>query len=128
MPRAGQQIVQVITDSQNFQIKLAIPNDKIGNVKLEDAVKYRFPAFPYTQYGFLNGKITQIDVTSVTDEERGQPYYQVTGSLDKSTISNFQGQKGDIKLNMACQVKIVSRKEKMLYFILNKMGIDTSRW
>lgn len=57
MPRASQQIAQVITDSQNFQIKLAIPNDKIGNIKLEDAVKYSFPAFPYTQYGFLNGKI-----------------------------------------------------------------------
>ena len=55
--RSGQQIAQVITDSQNFQIKLAIPNDKIGNVELENAVKYSFPAFPYTQYGFLNGKI-----------------------------------------------------------------------
>ena len=67
-------------------------------------------------------------MTSATDEETGQSYYQVTGSLDKSTISNFQGQKGDIKLGMACQAKIVSQKEKMLYFILNKMGIDTSRW
>ena len=128
MLSAGQQIAQVISDSQSFQIKLAIPNDKIGNVKLEDAVKYSFPAFPYMQYGFLNGKITQIDVTSSTGEETGQSYYQVTGSLDKSTISNFQGQKGDIKLGMACQAKIVSRKEKMLYFIFNKMGIDTSRW
>ena len=57
MLSAGQQIAQVITDSQNFEIKLAIPNDKIGNVKLEDAVKYSFPAFPYMQYRFLNGKI-----------------------------------------------------------------------
>ena len=125
---AGQQIAQVISDSQNFQIKLSIPNDKIGDVKLEDGVKYNFPSFPYAQYGFLNGKITQIDVTSTTDEETGQSYYKVTDSLDKSTISNFQGQQGDIKLGMACQAKIVSRKEKMLYFILNKMGIDTSRW
>ena len=125
---AGQQIAQVISDSQSFEIKLAIPNDKIGDVKLEDGVKYSFPSFPYAQYGFLNGKITQINVTSTTDEETGQSYYQVTGSLNKSTISNFQGQKGTIKLGMTCQAKIVSQKEKMLYFILNKMGIDTSRW
>lgn len=125
---AGQPIAQVISDSQSFKIKLAIPNDKIGNVKLEDGVKYSFPAFPYAQYGFLNGKITQIDVTSTTNEKTGLSYYQVTGSLNKSTISNFQGQEGDIKLGMACQAKIVSQKERMLYFILNKMGIDTSRW
>ncbi|MBQ3828782.1 MAG: HlyD family efflux transporter periplasmic adaptor subunit [Aeriscardovia sp.] len=125
---AGQQIAQVISDSQSFEIKLAIPNDKIGDVKLEDGVKYSFPSFPYAQYGFLNGKITQINVTSTTDEQTGLSYYQVTGSLDKGTISNFQGQKGTIKLGMACQAKIVSQKEKMLYFILNKMGIDTSRW
>ena len=125
---AGQPIAQVISDSQSFEIKLAIPNDKIGNVKLEDGVKYSFPAFPYAQYGFLNGKITQIDVTSTTNEKTGLSYYQVTGSLNKSTISNFQGQEGDIKLGMSCQAKIVSQKERMLYFILNKMGIDTSRW
>lgn len=125
---AGEPIAQVISDSQSFEIKLAVPNDKIGNIKLEDGVKYSFPTFPYAQYGFLNGKITQIDVTSTTNEKTGLSYYQVTGSLDKSTINNFQGQEGNIKLGMACQAKIVSQKEKMLYFILNKMGINTSRW
>lgn len=125
---AGEPIAQVISDSRSFEIKLAVPNDKIGNVKLEDDIKYSFPAFPYYQYGFLNGKITQIDVTSTTNEKTGLSYYQVTGSLNKSTINNFQGQEGNIKLGMACQAKIVSRKEKMLYFILNKMGINTSRW
>lgn len=125
---AGQPIAQVISDSQSFEIKIAVPNDKIGNIKLEDGVKYSFPTFPYTQYGFLNGKITQIDVTSTTNESTGLSYYQVTGSLNKNTINNFQGQEGNIKLGMACQAKIVSQKEKMLYFILNKMGINTSRW
>ena len=124
----GQEVAQIISNSQSFQIKLAVPNDKIGDIKQNDDVKYSFPTFPYTQYGFLNGKITQVGVTSTTDSSSGLSYYEVTGSLDKNTLSNFQGQKGNIKLGMACQAKIVSQKERMLFFILNKMGIQTSRW
>lgn len=124
--QAGQQIGQILPNNNRFKVKLMIPNGEIGNVKKGDIVKYSFISFPYTEYGFLQGSLEDINVTSELNPKTGLSYYIATASLNSDTISNKQGKTGDIKLGMACDVKIISRKEKMLYYILNQLGLKTN--
>lgn len=124
--QAGQQIGQILPNNNRFKVKLMIPNDEIGNVKKGDVVKYSFVSFPYTEYGFLQGSLEDINVTSELNPKTGLSYYIANATLNSDTISNKQGKTGDIKLGMACEVKIISRKEKMLYYILNQLGLKTN--
>ncbi|WP_278683301.1 HlyD family efflux transporter periplasmic adaptor subunit [Paraclostridium bifermentans] len=124
--QAGQQVGEILPNNDKFKVKLMIPNDEIGNVKKGDTVKYSFISFPYTEYGFLQGKLENINVTSELNPKTGLSYYEGSSTLTSNTISNKQGKTGEIKLGMACEVKIISRKEKMLYYILNQLGLKTN--
>ena len=48
------------------------------------------------------------------------------GTLNSTTLKNSQNQEGNIKLGMQCEAKIIVRKEKMLFYILNQLGIRTN--
>ncbi|MGL5648859.1 MAG: HlyD family efflux transporter periplasmic adaptor subunit, partial [Clostridium sp.] len=124
--QAGQQIGEILPNNDKFKVKLIIPNDEIGNVKKGDTVKYSFVSFPYTEYGFMQGTLENINVTSELNPKTGLSYYEGDSTLSGNTISNKQGKTGEIKLGMACEVKIISRKEKMLYYILNQLGLKTN--
>lgn len=124
--QAGQTVAQILPSGDDFKIKLMIPNSEIGNIKINDSVKYDFLSFPYTEYGFLSGTLTNINVTSETNPKTGLSYYSGESSLPSNIISNKEGKKGIIKLGMACNAKIISRKERMLYYILNQLGLKTN--
>ena len=124
--QAGQQVGEILPNNDKFKVKLMIPNDEIGNIKKGDTVKYSFVSFPYTEYGFLQGKLENINVTSELNPKTGLSYYEGNSTLNGNTISNKQGKTGEIKLGMACEVKIISRKEKMIYYILNQLGLRTN--
>lgn len=126
--QGGQAIAQIIPSQNRFEIKLMIPNDRIGNIKVNDEVKYSFNSFPYTEYGFLKGNLKTIGVTSELNPKTGLSYYSASSTLTKNIISNKQGKTGSIKLGMTCNAKIISRKEKMLYYILNQLGLKTDNF
>ena len=124
--KAGQEVAEIMPNKSNFKIKIIIPNDEIGNIKVGDGIKYSFLSFPYTEYGFLNGSLKSINVTSEINPKTGLSYYEAVGTLSSNIIKNKEGKEGEIKLGMACEAKIVSRQEKMLYYILNQLGLKTN--
>lgn len=124
--RTGQAIGEIIPNSNNYIVKIYIPNDKIGNIKKGYNVKYSFLAFPYEEYGFLNGSIQSISDTSEINNKTETSYYIAIGTLNSTTLKNSQNQEGNIKLGMQCEAKIIVRKEKMLFYILNQLGIRTN--
>ena len=122
----GQTLAEIMPNGDSFKIKLIIPNDEIGNIKVKDEVKYSFLSFPYNEYGFLKGNLESINVTSELNPKTGLSYYSATSTLSTNIISNKEGKTGTIKLGMACTAKIISRKERMLYYILNQLGLKTN--
>lgn len=121
--KAGEEIAEVIPNDNNFKVKIIIPNSEIGNIKVGDTVKYSFLSFPYTEYGFLNGSLKSISITSEINPKTGLSYYVAIGTLNSDLIKNRNGKQGKIRLGMTCESKIVSRQEKMLYYILNQLGL-----
>lgn len=126
--KAGQEVAEIMPNKNNFKIKIIIPNDEIGNIKVGNGIKYSFLSFPYTEYGFLNGNLKSINVTSEINPKTGLSYYEAVGTLSSNIIKNKEGKEGEIKLGMACEAKIVSRQEKMLYYILNQLGLKTNNF
>lgn len=115
---------KIIPDSNNLQVKLIIPDKDISKLKINKAIKYNITSLPYTEFGFIDGKLKSLSVDSNIDENTGLIYYTGIGTLEKNNVISYTGNKFDIKFGMSCEAQIIIGKKKMLYYLLEKLNIQ----
>lgn len=119
----GTIVANVIPNSDNYKIDLMIPTKDIANINTDKKIKYSFEALPYREYGFLEGRIESISPDSKTDGDAGMVFFAGEGSLNSNVLYSNKGEKSYIKPGMLCEAKIVTRSEKMLYYLLEQIGL-----
>ncbi|HBI7087094.1 TPA: HlyD family efflux transporter periplasmic adaptor subunit, partial [Clostridium perfringens] len=122
MLQTGAVVASIIPNSDTYKVELMIPTKDIANIKVSEDVKYSFEALPYREYGFLDGKIESLSPDSKVDSEKGISFFTWEGSLSSNSLYSNKGEESFIKPGMMCEAKIITRKEKMLYYLLEKIG------
>ncbi|NGT79710.1 HlyD family efflux transporter periplasmic adaptor subunit [Clostridium perfringens] len=122
MLQTGAVVASIIPNSDTYKVELMIPTKDIANIKVSEDVKYSFEALPYREYGFLDGKIESLSPDSKVDSEKGISFFTGEGSLSSNSLYSNKGEESFIKPGMMCEAKIITRKEKMLYYLLEKIG------
>ncbi|HBI6981974.1 TPA: HlyD family efflux transporter periplasmic adaptor subunit [Clostridium perfringens] len=122
MLQTGAVVASIIPNSDIYKVELMIPTKDIANIKVSEDVKYSFEALPYREYGFLEGKIESLSPDSKIDSEKGISFFTGEGSLSSNSLYSNKGEESFIKPGMMCEAKIITRKEKMLYYLLEKIG------
>ncbi|MGU8608413.1 HlyD family efflux transporter periplasmic adaptor subunit [Clostridium perfringens] len=120
--QTGAVVANIIPNSDTYKVELMIPTKDIANIKVSEEVKYSFEALPYREYGFLEGKIESLSPDSKVDTEKGISFFTGEGSLSSDSLYSNKGEESFIKSGMMCEAKIITRKEKMLYYLLEKIG------
>ena len=123
MLQTGVIIATILPNSNTYKINLMIPNKDIANIKDGEDIKYSFAALPYREYGFLNGKVKSISPDSTVDTEKGISFFTAEGSMRSNVLYSNKGEGSYIKSGMTCEARIITRKEKMLYYLLEKIGL-----
>ncbi|WP_075809106.1 HlyD family efflux transporter periplasmic adaptor subunit [Paraclostridium sordellii] len=121
--QTGTIVANVIPNSNNYKIDLMIPTKDIANIEVDQNIKYSFEALPYREYGFLEGKIETISPDSKVDSKTGMSFFTGEGSLSSNVLYSNKGEESYIKPGMICEAKIITRNEKMIYYILEKIGL-----
>lgn len=119
----GTIVANIIPNSSNYKIDLVIPTKDIANITTGKKIKYSFEALPYREYGFLEGTVDSISPDSKSDSETGMSFFAGEGSLTSNLLYSNKGEKSYIKPGMTCEAKIVTRSEKMLYYLLEQIGL-----
>lgn len=119
----GVLVANIIPNSNTYKVELMIPTRDITNIKVSEAVEYNFEALPYIEYGFLDGKIESLSPDSKVDSEKGIAFFSGEGTINSNSLYSKKGEESFIKSGMVCEVKIITRKEKMLYYLLEKIGL-----
>ena len=119
----GTIVANVIPNSSNYKIDLIIPTKDIANINTDKKIKYSFEALPYREYGFLEGKIESISPDSKIDSKTGISFFTGEGSLNSNVLNSNKGEESYIKPGMICEAKIITRNEKMIYYLLEKIGL-----
>lgn len=119
----GTIVANIIPNSSNYKVDLMIPTKDIANINTDKKIKYSFEALPYREYGFLEGKIESISPDSKTDSKTGIPFFTGEGSLNSNVLHSNKGEESYIKPGMICEAKIITRNEKMMYYLLEKIGL-----
>ncbi|WP_261291175.1 HlyD family efflux transporter periplasmic adaptor subunit, partial [Paraclostridium sordellii] len=118
----GTIVANVIPNSDNYKIDLMIPTKDIANINTNKKIKYSFEALPYREYGFLEGKIESISPDSKVDSKTGMSFFTGEGNLNSNVLHSNKGEESYVKPGMICEAKIITRNEKMLYYLLEKIG------
>ncbi len=100
-----------------------VENSEIGRVKLGQKVKLEIAAYPISEYGYFEGKITDVSKDIIVDSSTGRSYYQVKIENVEQVYKNKKTKSVSLMNGMACQAKIVTGKKKILTYLLEKIDL-----
>jgi len=102
-----------------FYMDITVANKDIGFIETGTGIQYKFDAFPYTDYGTLNGKVLLISPSAVEDKTQGFIYH-IQGSLDQ-TYFEIKGKKHFIKAGMTATAELVTERKSIFAILFKKV-------
>ncbi len=119
---AGQEIVKIVPHSElSYKMVIMVKNRDISKLKPGQKIRYRFHSLPYREYGVLTGEITKIACDTTEGEKQSNFYYEVVGSIRDKKLINDNGKIKYIKTGMLSEVRIITGRKKILYYVLEKL-------
>ena len=113
---AGETLLKLVPQAGLFA-EVFVPNKDIGFVKTGQQAKVRVDAFPFTRYGELQGKVTQIGADALEPSEVQNFYrFPVKLELDRSYLES-QGVRIPLRSGMAITTNLKLREKRVISLI-----------
>ena len=136
--KAGDVIAQIAPNSAPLVIKARVAASDITKVKVckvvqvtkctQGKVQMRLSAYPYPDYGILNGAVRGITADAIIPQSNSNipalPYYEITIQPDRFYLIKGN-QSYAIQPGMEVTADIISKEETVLTFILRKARLLT---
>lgn len=120
----GEEILTIIPEHDTaFMIDMAVSNSDIASIQVGDSLQCEVTALPAQNYGHLTGRIQLISEDALIHPQTGASYYRVRAALFTKPLYNEQGKQAHIKNGMLAEAHILTRREKILYHVLDKLGL-----
>ena len=117
----GVEVMHIIPDrGESQKVEIAISNNDIAGINIHDPVSYRLPSLPRNEFGIIKGEILSIpaDIKSNNDG-----LFIVVGSFNQSSLYSNKNEEIKLKNGMFVDVRITVRKRKILFHVLDKIGL-----
>ena len=114
--QAGERILSIVPQA-GLYAEVFVPNQDIGFVQPGQEAKVRVDAFPFTRYGELNGKVTQIGADSLPPDQSMSFYrFPVKLKLERGYLET-QGRKITLQSGMAITTNLKLREKRVISLI-----------
>lgn len=120
---AGKSVCTIIPDETTLKSVLYIPESEVSKIHNGQNIEYVFDALPYTEFGKVEGKISEISADSVTVESNGMKYYLAQADLSAYSLTNNKNETRTIQTGQTCQAKIISGSKKVIIWLLEKINL-----
>ena len=110
-----QQPIAYISPIQNLIVESMVSPKDIGLIKVGQEVKYQIDAFNYNQWGFVYGKVIEIDNNLSIDNQNA--FFKVRSSIDDLELKLDNGYKTQVKKGMTLSSRFLVT-ERSLYDLL----------
>jgi multidrug efflux pump subunit AcrA (membrane-fusion protein) len=109
----------IIPTQRQLYMDIIVANKDIGFIERDMEIKYKFDAFPYTDYGVLLGRVSAISPSAIDDRMLGLVYH-IQGTL---TMTAFEiGEKKYlIKTGMTATAELVRGKKSIFSILFKKL-------
>jgi len=121
---AAQPLMILVPDDYKLEIEANVLNKDIGFVHEGQKVEIKLEAFPFTEYGIIDGELRHVSVDAVQTEQ-GDLYYLARVHMDQSHIV-VNGKEVNLSPGMRATVEVKIRKRRLIEFFLSPLLKYTS--
>ena len=115
----AQELMVIVPDQQQLEAEVFIENKDIGFVEENHEAEIKVDAFPFTKYGMIEGKITNISNDAVENENLGWVFMSRVAMFDDKI------QVGEKLVNltpgMSVTVEVKTGKRRLIEFFLSPL-------
>lgn len=118
--QTGQMLAQIAPKNAELILKAKLPNQHSGFVKVGMPVKIKFDAYPFQEYGILNGRVSWISPNSKITENsmNTTENYQIEISLQQTYLPSGK-QKIFVTPGQTATAEVIIRQRRVIDFILD---------
>lgn len=121
----GSEVLRILpTESESIKVDIMVSNKDIAGITVGDVITYRFSALPQSEYGVLEGKVISIP-SDITSNGVNGNVYKLEGSVNSNKLQNDDGINFFLKSGMYCDVRIITREQKIIDFLLEKLDFKS---
>jgi len=114
------QLLMVIVPRDNvLEVEAMLPNKDIGFVNPGQDAEVKVETFPFTKYGTLHGKITQVSSDAIQDEKLGL-IYSIRVRLAKDALP-VENKTVRLTPGMAVMVEIKTGTRRVIEYFLSPL-------
>ena len=117
--READPLCTILPINAPLYIDITVANRDIGFIEEDMEIKYKFDAFPYTDYGLLRGKVVAVAPSAVEDSTYGLTY-RVRGTLDTPRFT-INGKRYPIKPGMTATAEMVRERKSIFSLLFKKL-------
>jgi hemolysin D len=116
----GQRIAQIAPQNAGIVLKAQMPSQDSGFLKVGMPVKVKFDAYPFQEYGIVEGKVTWISPDSkVSQTPQGNiENYELEVSLDKTYVDNGN-KRITLTAGQTANAEVIIRQRRVIDFVLD---------
>ncbi|MBN3909477.1 MAG: HlyD family efflux transporter periplasmic adaptor subunit [Nostoc sp. NMS1] len=116
----GQRIAQIAPQNTDFVLKANIPNQDSGFLKVGMPVKVKFDAYPFQEYGIVQGKVTWISPDSkVSQTPQGNiEIYELEITLDQQYVQTGN-KRIPLGAGQTANAEVIIRQRRVIDFVLD---------
>jgi len=118
---AGQEIVKIVPQSVSaLKADLVVAPGDIARIQTGMKVTLRFTALPPSEFGDIEGTITLLPA-DVSLGVGNVPCFVVESDLDRTYLTNHNGERIFLHVGMTADARIIIRHESVLRMVLRKL-------
>ena len=125
----GTVLLSIVPEDEPLVAEISVKNDDVGFVHLQQRVKVKLAAYPFEEYGMLEGQVTHIGPDSSEpdaqqkgasrDAPQGQPsYYKAIVTFDSQTLES-EGHKLKLVPGMQVVAEINQGSRTVMRYLLS---------
>ncbi|AIN92843.1 HlyD family secretion protein [Treponema putidum] len=120
---SGQEILKIVPASNdNLRVVLRLPSSQAGLIREDMKVRLKFPAFPYSEFGSLEGQIETILPDVLLGSKNFE--YAVFVKLNGNSLSDKKGMPHFLKTGLDTEAFIITETGSILSFILKRLEVQ----
>ena len=112
-------ILVIVPRNARLVVEAQILDRDIAFVRTGQPVMLKLDAFPFTRYGTVSGKLTQLSRDAVQNDKLG-PVYDARVSLDTTSIE-ADGRRAMLTPGLAATVEVQTAKRRVIDFLLSPL-------
>jgi hemolysin D len=120
----AQPLMVIVPKNNVLEVEAMLPNKDIGFVNPGQEAELKVETFPFTKYGTLSGRITQVSSDAIQDEKLGL-IYSTRVKLDKDTL-RVENKTVRLTPGMAVTVEVKTGTRRVIEYFLSPLMQVTS--